>query len=186
MADALCELCAVYSAGDLLGGREAPHLLVTIDADVLLARRDGVGHLDTGEIITPEAARRLVCDCYLSPVLHRSSGEILNVGRDQRTATYGQFKALVVRDGGCVAPGCDRPPGWCQAHHIDWWLEMNGPTNLDNLALLCHRHHHLVHDDGWHLTYTHVDRGLHWSLSPPCRDAPPTRSDHELCLVGVG
>ena len=46
---------------------------------------------------------------------------------------------------------CDRPPGWCQAHHITWW-QNGGGTDLDNVTLLCsHHHHHLVDDDGWHL-----------------------------------
>ncbi|MHB8466281.1 MAG: HNH endonuclease signature motif containing protein [Acidimicrobiales bacterium] len=47
-------------------------------------------------------------------------------------------------------PGCDRPPGWCQAHHIIWWTK-DGPTDLDNLALLCSHHHHLVHEGGYRL-----------------------------------
>jgi len=47
-------------------------------------------------------------------------------------------------------PGCDRPPGWCEAHHIIWW-EHDGRTDLANLTLLCSHHHHRIHDAGWNL-----------------------------------
>jgi predicted restriction endonuclease len=47
-------------------------------------------------------------------------------------------------------PGCDRPVHWCEAHHV-WAWEDGGPTRLDNLVLLCSRHHHLAHKPGWTL-----------------------------------
>jgi hypothetical protein len=166
-ADALVELCAAYGAGQVPGGREGPQLLVTIDADVLAGRTAGVGRLDTGETLSVETVRRLSCAASISPILHRANGEILNVGRLERTATAAQYRALVVRDRGCVVPGCDRPPGWCQAHHIAWWDEHHGPTDLENLALVCHRHHHLIHDDGWQLTNQPTAHGLRWTLTPP-------------------
>jgi hypothetical protein len=55
----------------------------------------------------------------------------------------------VVRDQHCRFPGCDRPVHWCEGHHIIPW-EHDGPTNIDNLALLCSRHHHLIHKPDWH------------------------------------
>ena len=46
--------------------------------------------------------------------------------------------------------GCDRPAPWTEVHHIIEWLN-NGPTDLDNLCLLC-RHHHATFDQaGWHV-----------------------------------
>ena len=48
----------------------------------------------------------------------------------------------------CAFPGCDRPVHWCDAHHVHWW-EHGGPTDIDNLTLLCRRHHVLVHEGGW-------------------------------------
>ena len=59
-----------------------------------------------------------------------------------------QRAALALRDRGCTFPNCDRPAGWCDAHHIDHWID-GGPTDLDNLTLLCSRHHHLLHEGGW-------------------------------------
>ena len=75
----------------------------------------------------------------------------INLGRTQRSAGATQRRLLWLRDGGCRFPGCDRPPGWCQAHHI-WWWELGGPTDLDNLCLLCSHHHHLCHEGGFRVT----------------------------------
>jgi hypothetical protein len=74
------------------------------------------------------------------------------MGRAVRTATINQKRALVLRDGpGCVVPGCDVPVEFCQAHHLDWW-DNGGPTNLANLAMVCHRHHNSFHEGKWTLT----------------------------------
>jgi hypothetical protein len=59
------------------------------------------------------------------------------------------YNALVIRDRHCRFPGCDRPPDWCEAHHLRW-VTHGGATAPDNLALLCTRHHHLLHCPGWH------------------------------------
>jgi hypothetical protein len=55
---------------------------------------------------------------------------------------------LIARDGGGVWRGCDRPPSWCEAHHLDEWIRDDGPTDLINLALLCSRNHHDAHEGG--------------------------------------
>ena len=49
-----------------------------------------------------------------------------------------------LRDGGCTYPGCDAPPQWTDAHHLLHWADF-GPSNLSNAALLCERHHTIVH-----------------------------------------
>jgi hypothetical protein len=82
-----------------------------------------------------QAARRL-----LPPALGGPPTQPLEVGRTTRTVAPAQRNALVVRDGGCVFPGCDRPQDWCEAHHLRHWLH-GGPTDLANLALLCRAHH---------------------------------------------
>ncbi|HEX2374254.1 MAG TPA: HNH endonuclease signature motif containing protein, partial [Actinomycetota bacterium] len=74
----------------------------------------------------------------------------LEVGRTSRVVQPAQRVALAVRDNGCVFPGCDRPLGWCEAHHVRHWLH-GGPTDLGNLALLCRAHHRAVHEGGWRL-----------------------------------
>jgi Domain of unknown function (DUF222)/HNH endonuclease len=74
----------------------------------------------------------------------------LEVGRTSRVVTAAQRAALVVRDGGCAVAGCQRPPGWCEAHHLQHWVH-GGPTDLANLALVCRAHHRAVHEGGWRL-----------------------------------
>jgi hypothetical protein len=93
--------------------------------------------------------------------------EILDMGRSVRTATPAQRRALAVRDLHCRFPGCCRKPQWCDAHHIDGWVESLGETNIDNLILLCRRHHTLLHNSRWTITrtpdgdfeFTHPARG---------------------------
>jgi hypothetical protein len=84
----------------------------------------------------------------LPPALGGTPTQPLEVGRTSRVVTAAQRAALVVRDGGCAVAGCDRPPGWCEAHHLRHWLH-GGPTDL---ALLCRAHHRAVHEGGWQLT----------------------------------
>ena len=88
-----------------------------------------------------------------------------------RLATPAQQTALAARDRGCTWPGCMTPPALCEAHHVIWWSR-GGPTTLDNLALLCHRHHTQVHaqpddadrpGDGWQMV---MRGGVPW-LRPP-------------------
>jgi hypothetical protein len=79
--------------------------------------------------------------------------------------TAAQRAALLVRDGGCVFPGCDRPLAWCEAHHLVHWLH-GGPTDLENLALLCRAHHRAVHEGGWRL---HRDPDGRLAATPPHR-----------------
>jgi hypothetical protein len=87
----------------------------------------------------------------LPPVLGGALSQPLDVGRASRVVTLAQRSALAVRDGGCVFPDCDRPLAWCEGHHLVHWLD-GGPTDLENLALLCRAHHRAVHEGGWQLT----------------------------------
>jgi hypothetical protein len=91
----------------------------------------------------------LLCDCVIHRVM-RAGDAILNYGRATYTVPKDLFRAVAARDGGCRFPGCDRPVSWCDAHHIRWWRRL-GPTELDNLTLMCNRHHHLVHRHKLHL-----------------------------------
>ena len=67
--------------------------------------------------------------------------------RSRRLATGPLRRALVLRDGGCAFPSCDRPPRWCDSHHVVHWAD-GGPTALPNLVLMCRRHHRMVHQPG--------------------------------------
>jgi hypothetical protein len=95
-------------------------------------------------------ARLRTAAALLPPVLGGGPTQPLDVGRTTRVVSPAQRTALAVRDGGCVFPGCDRPLSWCEAHHLVHWLD-GGPTDLDNLVLLCRAHHRAVHEGGWQL-----------------------------------
>jgi hypothetical protein len=129
-----------------------PTVMVSITLDELL-KRSGHGDLiGTREHLSSETVRRLCCDAHVIRIVTDGASEILDLGRTVRTAPPKFRRALAARDRGCVFPGCDRPPGHCRAHHIQWWDRDNGQTSLQNLALLCHHHHHLVHEGRWKLT----------------------------------
>jgi len=88
----------------------------------------------------------------LPPVLGGAPSQPLDVGRTTRVVSPAQRTALAVRDGGGGFPGCDRPLAWCEAHHLVHWLD-GGPTDLDNLALVCRAHHRAVHEGGRQLQH---------------------------------
>jgi len=80
-------------------------------------------------------------------------------------------RALVLRDGGCQFPGCDRPAKWCQGHHIRPWAD-GGPTTLNNVVLVCTFHHRLLHHDDWTVHITPDGRP---ELTPPAWVDPTQR-----------
>jgi hypothetical protein len=145
-ADALVELCGDHLAhGDtpIAGGRR-PHLNLTVTAAALQGEPGEPCALESGAIVTPEAARRIACDAAVTQIT-RDGGSTLNVGRTTRTIPPAIRRALITRDRGCAYPGCERPDRWCDAHHIVHWAD-GGPTSLDNLVLLCRRHHRMRHE----------------------------------------
>lgn len=97
-----------------------------------------------GAVLSTDGALRLSCDSTVQRVILSPAGRPLDVGRKTRTIPEQIRTALVLRDQGCIFPQCDKPASWTHAHHIVHWAQ-GGPTNLDNLALLCSRHHHKVH-----------------------------------------
>ncbi|HCT81545.1 MAG TPA: HNH endonuclease, partial [Micromonosporaceae bacterium] len=130
-------------------GGDRPQIVVTMNFDDLAAKT-GAGMLDTGGMLAPEAVRRLACDAALLPAVLGGQGQVLDVGRERRLFTGPLRRALVLRDGGCAFPGCDRPPRWTDGHHIKHWAD-GGTTSLDNAVLLCGYHHRLIHRNEWHV-----------------------------------
>ena len=117
------------------------------------------------------AARLQAAATLFPPALGGGPTQPLEVGRTSRVVTAAQRAALAVRDGGCVLAGCDRPPAWCEAHHLRHWLH-GGPTDLANLALVCRAHHRAVHEGGWRLTR---DPDGRLTATPPHRKHPTHR-----------
>ena len=133
----------------------------------------GVGRTNGGDYLDAGTLRRLACDADLIPAVLGTESEPLDVGRARRLFTGGLRTAIIHRDQHCTFPGCDRPPDWCDAHHvIPWWA--GGHTTLTNAALLCARHHTIVHRDL--LTATVTPTGVTWDPTPglmPCRADRP-------------
>ena len=102
------------------------------------------------------------------------NGQILDAGREQRLFTKTQRTTLGVRDGGCRYPGCDKPPSWCEAHHIDYWARDNGPTNIANGILLCRYHHMLIHNQNWEIIRDNqpINSAHQYWLKPPKQRDP--------------
>lgn len=162
---AFCELIEHLPVGQLPDlGRATPVLTITLDPDSL-HRGVGTATLSNGERMTAAQARRLACTARLLPMVLGGDSVPLDLGRSRRYFTWHQRIALAARQGGCVADGCWRPPAQCEAHHCRPWLADNGPTDLDNGALLCPFHHHLVHDRGWRCAM--ADDGIPEMIPPP-------------------
>ena len=90
---------------------------------------------------------RLACEAEIFGVLFSGDGQPLWHGRRLRTVSPQQWRALLARDRGCVL--CGAGPGYCHAHHIvAWTAPARGPTDIDNLVLVCNRHHRLIHQHG--------------------------------------
>ena len=126
----------------------------------------------TGPIPRSEL-ERLACQAELFGILFDGNGLPLWHGRRTRTVSPQQWRALIARDRGCVL--CGAAPSYCHAHHIvPWSPPAEGPTDIDNLVLVCNRHHHHIHQHDLTLT-RHPDGG--WETSQPGhrRSARPSR-----------
>jgi hypothetical protein len=142
---AFAELCRRGLACDLESARppetEAVVVLHPDDPFDQARDRDGVRLADG-------TARTLRCAAGLVAALVDSLGVPLAMGRTIRTASPAQRRALALRDGGCAFPGCCAPVRWCDAHHAVEWDD-DGHTDVENMVLLCRRHHGIVHRTGW-------------------------------------
>ena len=98
--------------------------------------------------VPPATIRRLICNGSVTPIIVDANGVPLDMGREIRTANRAQRRALRAMYSHCAFPGCDIEFDRCEIHHILPW-ELGGPTNLQNLAPMCSRHHHVVHEGGW-------------------------------------
>jgi hypothetical protein len=151
-ADALVRICEVALAHTGTPERARAQVSIVVDWKTLTERQPG--RLD-GEFtgpIHPRDIARLLCDCDISRVITGPDSLPLDVGRLRRNPTPAMRRALVERDGGCRWPACDRPAGFCDAHHVVPWIP-DGETKLSNLILLCSHHHHVTHKPGWSMTF---------------------------------
>ncbi len=175
-ADAVGILADRALAGAGSRGGEPPRVVVQVTTDQLVALGAGGSHAEqaaagrawceqTG-IVTPAVLGRLGCSAVFEKVLLAPSGAVLQLGRAARFASPAQRRALAARDGGCVVPGCERPPNQCDAHHVDGWA-LGGRTDVDRMALLCGPHHTATHAGVYELV---VRGGVPWVRLPASID----------------
>jgi len=161
--------------GGWAAGQPPPSLADTITGE--LGSPTGAGaaahrHCARGAWTGPQTRTRieaLLCDARISRVLLDATGQVRSLEVLSDTISKAQRIALAARDGGCVARGCTRPPAFCDAHHL-LHREDGGDTTLDNLVLLCRRHHVMWHQGRLLLRHLHVP----WL--PPATPAPPNRA----------
>ena len=183
-ADGLADICRAYISAHSDrddGPRVAANLDVIMDFETLAGGLGSVDLRDPRAVrcelsrvgpIPLATAERLACDCAVGRVVMNGEPEILDLGRRVRLVSPAIRRAVERRDRGCVWPGCDRPARWCDAHHILPW-ERGGPTSIENCALLCRRHHMLVHEVGWTLL-RNID-GTYEVKQPPTDHLPRRR-----------
>ena len=179
-SDALLHLllCGADADSSMMLGTGAPSVRVLVTARDL-THGEGSGAFEAvvgqpeGVVVALPTVQRLLCGGTQTPILIGSTGQPLDVGRTQRLFTARQRVALSARDGGCRWPGCERPPSWCEAHHIDEWQRDHGRTDVDAGILLCRHHHLLAHDQGWRIRRSSEPPGF--ELVPPVSVDPEQR-----------
>ncbi|MGB7819111.1 MAG: DUF222 domain-containing protein [Ornithinibacter sp.] len=152
--EALTEVCQRSSAidADASGGADgaagsasAVHVMISLtDLEARTGCGEVLGSSATGTMLSPEVLRRISCEADLIPHVLGTAGEDLDLGRVVRLFTRAQRRRLMRRDRCCTYPGCTAPAAWAKAHHVVHWAD-GGPSDIDNAALLCQRHHTHVH-----------------------------------------
>jgi hypothetical protein len=156
-------------------GRGAPAVRVTVTERELTART-GRGRLQRSQLaVSIETVERLACTQGTIPVVFNALGQPLDVGREHRLFTPRQRVALTERDGGCLWTSCDRPPRWCEAHHIQHWARDEGRTDVADGILLCKHHHLLLHDHHWEIERRGPGGAEYWLIPPPGHPDPAPR-----------
>ncbi len=168
-ADALVELAG--------GGEQPAQLKVTSSIETLLALAGApAGELEFSIPVSSRTVERLACDSAVTRVLLGQESVVIDVGRSRRVVSPPVRRALHARDLHCTWPGCERPASMSAAHHVVHWTH-GGRTDLDNLVLLCHRHHWMVHEGGWQLVKT--DEGI-LTIPPTASFGPAASGDSEV------
>ena len=164
--DAMVELAS--------GGGSQAQIQVTSSIETLLGLAGApAADMEFSLPISSTTVERLACDSSIARILLDSESLVIDVGRSKRVVTEPSRRALTARDGHCLWPrGCDRPASRCSAHHLVHWIR-GGSTDLDNMILLCHRHHWMVHEGKWQIV--RGDGGEILAIPPTVTFGPPSR-----------
>jgi uncharacterized protein DUF222/HNH endonuclease len=174
MADALVELVTGGGADHVPRATVVVHAGAKVLAGEESDRGPWLGETEDGVRLPSDAVRRLACDGKIEWVLERA-GRVVGIGRQGRSVPDLLHRVLRHRDQGtCRFPGCERKR-WIQAHHLVHWAD-GGGTTLDNLVLLCHAHHRLIHEGGWGISgHPARDLRFHDATGRPLRTMPLAR-----------
>jgi Domain of unknown function (DUF222)/HNH endonuclease len=155
-ADALVLMASQEISDDF----DADRATVIVQAPLhTLVGDEGFCELEDGARLHPETARRLTCDSRLQTIIEDGKGEAIGVGRTTQAVPPWLKRLVKNRDRCCTFPGCnDRR--YTEAHHV-WHWALGGPTDLDNLILVCGFHHKAVHEYGWSVN-RRADGAVEW------------------------
>ncbi|HEY9478270.1 MAG TPA: DUF222 domain-containing protein [Microbacteriaceae bacterium] len=168
-------VAADQADGHPITGSRPPAVRVIVTRDGL-ATRSGHGRIEGVDIpASIETVERIVCTSGTIGIEFGEDGQPLDLGREVRLFNNRQKIALSVRDGGCMWPGCDRPPTWTEAHHTKHWKRDHGRTDIADGICLCRHHHMLLHNNHWEIVRRDA---RYWLIPPP--DIDPAQTPRPL------
>lgn len=147
-----------------LGGAPVTVMVQVTDETLATGRGHAWLHDHNGERspISVNFARHAACSGVMQRILQDKNGRIIKLGSPERAFNAHQRRAITVRDGGCVIPGCNVPATWCEVHHVHEHSK-GGRTHTDNGVLLCWHHHRHLDHHGWKIT---MEKGVP-KVEPP-------------------
>jgi hypothetical protein len=156
MADAFMGLIRCGQDGGGEAAVSSPYFVVVhVPVAALLDESGGesdlAGDLERGGLLSVEAVRRVACDATITLAVDDEMGHTMYEGRARRDPSGPQHREVRRRDRHCRFPGCTNVV-FTNVHHIKEWKPDRGPTDLDNLVLLCVHHHGLVHSRQWRMS----------------------------------
>lgn len=168
-ADAFLNMVSGYLSGTENDQQTNDNYLVTIHvAQSALQGKPGRSALPI------ETVKRLCCDGPAVVLTETETGEPLSIGRKSRIIPKAIERAVRARDNNCCRfPGCHNHR-FLNCHHVEHWSK-NGETSLDNLMLLCTKHHTLVHEGGFRIETDFQDN---WTFMRPDGIAVPAAGYH--------
>jgi hypothetical protein len=158
-------------------GSGAPVIRITV-AEKALASGDGLGRIDgqrgatAVDTVSIETVERHLCNGVSIRMGFDPAANVLDLERERRLFSRRQREVLAVKFGGCMDPACERPPSWCEAHHIEHVMRDGGKTEVRNGILLCRWHHLKYHNEGWEIRQDSA--GGYWLIPPESVDPGQT------------
>jgi hypothetical protein len=161
-ADALVELCAGWRNKK---SDKMATIHINVDLQTILDG-DKNAAIEGGGVVPPAVLDMLLCDSKIQTIL-KEGPEVIGIGDTHHDPPPWLRRQVVLRDHCCTFPGCGMKT-FVQVHHILGWPD--GPTDLDNLTLVCHFHHKLIHLFGWRVALQ--DGIAIWLRPDGCRFEP--------------